>query len=186
MTTTTPITSAEPLPALPAEVTAEWLGSKLGHKVKAATMTRTIFGTASKLFFSIEYADEVTDPASRPAHVCVKGVFDPAMVASQPWTVSLAQRESDFFAVIAPTIKHMGYPRGWWGGKSDKQGIAITSDLTYEGCTFPPEVASYGLDMVLEGAAQIAGLHAQFWGKSQEDYPCELCQQRVCAQERGG
>lgn len=186
MTTTTEAPkNMETLPALPAEVTAEWLGSKLGHKVKAVTMTRTIFGTASKLFFSIEYADEVADPASRPTHVCVKGVFDPAMVASQPWTVSLAQREADFFAIIAPTIKHMGYPRGWWGGKSDKQGIAITSDLTYEGCTFPPEVASYPLQTVLDGVAQIAGLHAQFWGKSQADYPCELYQQQVHAQEWG-
>lgn len=89
--------------------------------------------------------------------------------------MSLAQRESDFFAKIAPTIKHMGYPKGWWGGKSDSQGIAIMSDLVYEGCTFPPEVASYPLETVLDGAAQMAGLHAQFWGKSQEDYPCELC-----------
>lgn len=167
--------SMERLPASPSEITAEWLGSKLGHKVRAATMTRTIFGTASKLFFSIEYADEVADAASRPAHVCVKGVFDPDIAAAQPWTVSLAQREADFFAKIAPTIKHMGYPKGWWGGKSDSQGIAIMSDLTHEGCTFPPEVASYTLEAVLDGAAQIAGLHAQFWGKSQEDYPCECC-----------
>ena len=92
-------------------------------------MTRSILGTASKLFFSIEYADEVADAGSRPAHVCIKGVFDPVMVSAQPWMVSLAQREADFFAKIAPTIKHMGYPKGWWGGKSDSQGIAISEQL---------------------------------------------------------
>ncbi|KAH8657822.1 kinase-like domain-containing protein [Xylariales sp. PMI_506] len=163
--------STEQLPALPEEVTAEWLGSKLGHKIKKLTMTRTIFGTASKLFFSIEYEDEVADPKSRPTDICVKGVFDPAMIASQPWTVSLAQREADFFSKIAPIIKHMGYPTAWWGGTSEKQGIAIMSDLSKEGCTFAPEVAAYPLDKIKSGAAQIAGLHAQFWGKSQEDYP---------------
>ena len=47
----------ERLPLVPEEVTAEWLGSKLGQKVKSITMTRTIFSTGSKLFFSIEYAD---------------------------------------------------------------------------------------------------------------------------------
>ena len=164
----------ERLPLVPEEVTAEWLGSKLGQKVKSITMTRTIFSTGSKLFFSIEYADEVADPNSRPSHVCVKGVFDPAWVIAEPWTVSLAQREADFFAKIAPSIKHMGYPKGWWGGTDDKQGIAIMSDLNYEGCTFPPDVANQPLDKVPEGAAQIAGLHAQFWGKSEEDYPCEF------------
>ncbi|KAI1399313.1 aminoglycoside phosphotransferase [Hypoxylon fuscum] len=164
-------TSTEELPALPAEVTAQWLGSKLGHKIKSVSMTRTIFGTNSKLFFSIEYADDVADTSSRPTHICVKGVFDPVMAESQPWTVSLAQREADFFTKIAPIIKHMGYPKGWWGGTTKKQGISIMTDLTHEGCTFPPEAASYPLEKVLDGAAQIAGLHAQFWGKSQEDYP---------------
>lgn len=172
--TFTTTASIEQLPLIPAEVTAQWLGSKLGQEIKSVSMTRTIFGTGSKLFFSIEYADEAVDPSTRPTHICVKGVFDPAFVATEPWTLSLAQREADFFAKIAPAIKHMGYPRGWWGGTSDKQGVAIMSDLTHEGCTFPPEVASYPLEKVLDGAAQMAGLHAQFWGKSQEDYPCEF------------
>lgn len=165
--------STERLPAIPAEVTAEWLGSKLGHKVRSAKLTRTIFGTGSKLFFHIEYVDEVADPSVRPTYVCVKGVFDPAFAAAEPWTLSLAQHEADFFAKIAPTIKHMGYPRGWWGGASEEQGIAIMSDLSQEECTFPPEAASYPLEKVLDGVAQMAGLHAQFWGKS-EDYPCEI------------
>ncbi|KAI0884237.1 aminoglycoside phosphotransferase [Annulohypoxylon maeteangense] len=163
--------SLEKLPAIPAEVSTQWLESKLGHKIKSASLTRSIFGTGSKLFFTIEYAVEIADVNSRPTNICVKGVFDPAMVESQPWTLSLAQREANFFAKIAPSIKHMGYPRGWWGGTSDSQGIAIMSDLTHEGCTFPSEAASYPVEKALDGAAQIAGLHAQFWGKSQDDYP---------------
>lgn len=167
-------TCTEVLPAVPGDITARWLESKLGHKIRSVSLslTRSIFGTASKLFFTIEYADEVPDPNSRPTHICVKGVFDPAMAKSQPWTVDLAQREADFFDKLAPLIKNMGYPKGWWGGRSDTQGIVIMSDLVYEGCTFPPEVTSYPLERVLDGAAQIAALHARFWGKSQDDYPC--------------
>ncbi|KAF3064416.1 putative aminoglycoside phosphotransferase protein [Daldinia childiae] len=163
--------STEKLPLVPDEVTALWLGSKLGHKIKSVSLTRTIFGTGTKLFYFVEYENEVADLSSRPSHICVKGIFDRVMFESQPWTLSLAQREADFFAKIAPAIKHMGYPRGWWGGRSEEQGIAIMSDLVHEGCTFPSEAASYPLETVLEGVYQIAGLHAQFWGKSQEDYP---------------
>lgn len=165
----------EKLPAVPADVTAGWLGSVLGHKIKSITLTDTILGTGSKLFFTIEYADDIADPSARPIHICVKGVFEPAMLAAHPWTLLLAKHEARFFAKMAPIIKHMGYPRGWWGGTSDTQGIAIMSDLTHEGCTFPGEAASYPLEKALDGAAQIAGLHAQFWGQSAEqDFPCQF------------
>ncbi|KAI1762426.1 aminoglycoside phosphotransferase [Hypoxylon sp. FL1150] len=176
-------TCLEELPALPSDVTAQWLESKLGHKIASVSLspTRSIFGTAGKLFFTIEYADEAADPTSRPTHICMKGVFDPAMAKSQPWTLDLAQREAQFFEKLAPLIKNMGYPRGWWGGKSDRQGIAIMSDLVYEGCTFPPQVASYPLEKVLDGAAQIAALHARFWGKSQEDHPWITNDYDACA-----
>ncbi|KAI5868219.1 kinase-like domain-containing protein [Durotheca rogersii] len=164
-------TGTERLPAIPEEVTAQWLESKLGHKIKSVKMTRGVFGAAGKLFFDVEYEDDATDASSRSNHICVKGVFDPVMFASQPWTVSMAQREADFYSKIAPTIKNMGFPKGLWGGTSKEQGIAVMSDLIREGCSIPPEAASYSVEKVLDGAEQIAGLHAQFWGKSEDDYP---------------
>ncbi|KAJ3550024.1 hypothetical protein NM208_g180 [Fusarium decemcellulare] len=76
----------EQLPALPADFTPEWFSSKLGHKVKSVENTRNIWGTASKLFYTLTYEDESTE--ERPQHICVKGVFDPDMIEKQPWTVS--------------------------------------------------------------------------------------------------
>jgi hypothetical protein len=160
------------LPAIPSELTPEWLGSKLGHKIKSVENTRNIWGTGSKLYYTITYADESTEP--RPAYVCIKGIFDPAMVATQPWTVAHAQLNADFFTRLAPQIKNMIFPKGWWSGASDKQGIAIMSDLYHEGCTFPPEVASYSVEQVMNGVEQLAGLHAEYWGRTQEDHPCKL------------
>lgn len=93
--------SAEKLPALPSDITPEWLGAKLGHKIKSVENTRNIWGTASKLFYTITYDHSSSE--DRPEHVCVKGVFDPKMIEAQPWTVSLAQREAEFFSEIAPT-----------------------------------------------------------------------------------
>lgn len=167
---------AQKLPVLPADLTIEWLSSKLGHKVKSVENTRNIWGTASKLFYTITYEDgqEKEDTDKRPTHVCIKGVFDPETIAAQPWTVSLAVREADFFIKLAPTIKDDAvFPRAWWSGNNETQGIVIMDDLTKFGCTFPPEVASYPVEKVIKGVETLAGLHAKYWGKSQEDYPCK-------------
>ncbi|KAF3015279.1 hypothetical protein E8E14_006441 [Neopestalotiopsis sp. 37M] len=162
--------SVETLPTLPADITTEWLSSKLGHKVKSIENTSNIWGTASKLFYTITYEDD-GNSSDRPTYICIKGVFDPKMIEAQPWTVSLAQRESEFFSEVAPHVKNMIFPTGWWAGKSEKQGIAIMSDLTKEGCSFAAEVASYPVEKVMNGVAQLASLHAQYWGQSQDDHP---------------
>lgn len=165
----------EQLPTLPSDLTPQWFSAKLGHKIKSIENTRNIWGTASKLFYNITYENE-TDQ-EMPVNICVKGVFDPKMIKAQPWTVSLAQREAEFFSKVAPNVNHMIFPRGWWSGTDEKQGIAIMNDLVSEGCTFPAEVASYSVDKVKNGVEQLAGLHAQYWGQSQEDHPCKnLCE----------
>lgn len=162
----------EQLPALPEDITAAWLESKLGlGPVASIEMTRAIHGTESKLFFTVNYGDDRA--IERPTHVCIKGVFDPEMVKAQPWTVTLAQREADFFNLLAPKLKNMGFPRCWWAGKSDKQGIAIMNDLNAESCTFKAMADTWPVEKVLEGVEQFAGLHAQFWGATVEDHPCE-------------
>lgn len=164
--------TGEILPTLPDHITPEWLSAKLGQKVKAIENTRNIWGTASKLFYSITYEDE-GDGSERPTDICIKGVFDPKMIAAQPWTVSLAQREAEFFSQIAPQVDNMIFPKGWWSGVGESQGIAIMNDLSKEGCSFAAEVASYPVAKVMNGVEQLAGLHAKYWGQSQEDHPCK-------------
>ncbi|PNP40523.1 hypothetical protein TGAMA5MH_07520 [Trichoderma gamsii] len=162
--------TSEQLPAVPSDITAEWLGAKLGQKIKSIENTHNIWGTGSKLFYTITYEDE-SSSKPRPSHVCIKGVFDPKMIEEQPWTVSLAQREADFFSKIAPGLENMLFPKGWWSGQNEKQGIAIMDDLTKDGVQFPPEVASYSVDQVMNGVQQLAGLHAKYWGQSQDVHP---------------
>ncbi|KAK6193571.1 hypothetical protein LQW54_012320 [Pestalotiopsis sp. IQ-011] len=165
--------SIAPLPALLSEVTAEWLSSKLGHEVRSIENTRNIWGTASKLFYAITYAEDDGGASDkRPAHICIKGVFDPETIEKQPWTVSLAQREAEFFSQVAPQVKNMIFPKGWWAGISEKQGIAIMNDLTKEGCSFAAEVAAYPVEKVMNGVEQLAGIHAQYWGQSQKEHQC--------------
>lgn len=168
-------TQSEHLPTVQSEITAEWLGAQLGHKIRSLENTQNIWGTGSKLFYTIEYEDgRETTGSDRPKHICVKGVFDPKMVESQPWTVPLAQREADFFSKVAPALENstMIFPKGWWSATSEKQGIAIMEDLTKSGCTFAPEVAAYPYEKVMNGVEQLAGLHAKYWGQGLEDHPC--------------
>lgn len=164
----------ETLPALPSDITPEWLSSKLGHKVISITNTRNIWGTESKLFYTLFYDDHESANGERPTHICIKGVFDPEMIAAQPWTVGQAQDEAEIFEKLLPNIENMILPKAWWSGKSTKQGIIIMNDLAAEGCTFPPEVASYPVEAVKKGVEQLAGLHAQHWGQSPQDQPCSL------------
>ncbi|EAA29124.3 hypothetical protein GE21DRAFT_3703 [Neurospora crassa] len=171
-----PKPSAQQLPTVPSEITPEWLSSRLGHKIKSIKHTCSIWGTGSKLFYTITYEDD-THTAARPTHICIKGVFDPTMLASQPWTLSLAQREADFFSLLAPDLlladknTLINFPQTWWAGTDNSQGISIMTDLTSSGCTFPPDLASYPLSTVLEGIDQLAALHARYWGQSEATHP---------------
>lgn len=167
-------TTTQELPLVPEAITPEWLGSKLGQKIKSIEETRRIMGTGSKVFYTITYEDGNDADESRPKHVCIKGVFDPEMVRDQPWTVSLAQREADFYTKIAPSVHgYMTYPKCWWSGTSEKQGIVVMTDLVHKGCIFPPEIATYSVENVKDAVEQLAGLHAQYWGQSEHNHPCK-------------
>lgn len=170
-----PESSAQQLPTVPSEITPEWLSPKLGHKIKSLEHTRSIWGTGSKLFYTITYADDNHSSSTRPTHICIKGVFDPTMLASQPWTLPLAQREADFFSHLAPDLladtTPINFPKTYWASTSPHQGISIMDDLYTSGCTVPPELASYPLSTVLEGIDQLATLHARYWGQSQLNHP---------------
>ncbi|KAJ7650052.1 kinase-like domain-containing protein [Roridomyces roridus] len=155
--------SHEWLPAVPADLTLSWFESVLKLKIKSVEQTRAIWGTGAKLFFTLTYDDD-DDDTERPTYICVKGVFDPAMAAAQPWTILLVQNEALFYSVLAPQITRMGYPKAWWSGTSEKQGISIMNDLTSEGCVFKPMTEPWTVEQALEGVEQLAGLHSQYWG----------------------
>ncbi|POS69822.1 hypothetical protein DHEL01_v211786 [Diaporthe helianthi] len=158
------------LPTLPEEVTAGWLGSQLGHEIKDVDLTRVISGTETKLFFTISYTGN-DEGSERPTRICIKGCFDPAIVAAQPWTITLAQREAEFYTKMAPNIKHMGYPKCWGADWSERQGITIMNDLNAEGCTFRDTKDAWSVEEVMKGVEQLAGLHGQYWGAKVEDHP---------------
>ncbi|KAF4435945.1 putative aminoglycoside phosphotransferase protein [Fusarium austroafricanum] len=163
-----------PLPALPEQVTAVWLGLVLGHKIESIELTRSILNaTASKLFFTIKYQDDNSDE-DRPTNVCLKGGFNPAMLANEQYRdllIAAYTNEARFFSRVAPTLSHISLPKVWWAGNSDEQGILVMDDLQHAGFTFGNPQDDWSVEQTKAGVEQLAALHASSWGVSQADCP---------------
>ncbi|KAI1136816.1 kinase-like domain-containing protein [Hypoxylon sp. FL0543] len=168
------------LPSLPEHVTASWLASVLGQKVKAIELTKSILNaSAGKLFITITYDDDNGGSAEptekdtkRPTKVCIKGGFNPVFIARYPdFLIALYKHEADFFKRVAPNLDHIDLPRSYWAGNSATQGIVIMDDLETLGAEFGEPLNAWPVDRVLAAVEQLAGLHAGTWGIQASDYP---------------
>ncbi|KAF4473052.1 aminoglycoside phosphotransferase [Fusarium albosuccineum] len=162
------------LPTIPEQVTASWLSEVLGQKIKSIDLTNSILNaTASKLFVTIEYDDE-GDETSRPSHVCLKGGFNPAMLAIEGYReilVTMFTREAKFFNLVAPKLHNISLPKVWWAGSNSEQAILVMEDLNHGGFTFGNPEYDWSVERVKLGIEQLAALHASTWGYSMEDHP---------------
>ncbi|KAJ4267252.1 hypothetical protein NW762_003356 [Fusarium torreyae] len=163
-----------PLPTIPEQVTASWLGNVLGQKVKSVKLTRSVLNaTASKLFITIEYQYDNSEE-DRPKHVCIKGGFNPAMLATEGYKellIAAYTNEAKFFSLVAPTLSHISLPKIWWAGTGEEQGILVMEDLNHAGFTFGSPEDVWSAERVKAGVEQLAALHASTWGYSYKDYP---------------
>ncbi|KAI5460389.1 kinase-like domain-containing protein [Mariannaea sp. PMI_226] len=164
------------LPLVPEEVTAEWIGSVLGLKVQSIELTSSVLNaTASKLFVTITYEDD-EEAADRPTYVCLKGGFNPDMLAIPHYRELLVKaytREVKFFELVAPKLDNITLPKAWWCGMNSEQGQAIVmmDDLNHYGYTFGDPVNDSSVEFVKQGVEQLAALHASTWGWTMESHP---------------
>lgn len=93
------LNSSEALPVTPDQVTAEWCSDVLGCVVKDLKVIKTIHGTASKIILELIYADTTGQEFTLPDRVCVKGGFDPNILAMFPGLTTLYRREAEFYYV---------------------------------------------------------------------------------------
>ncbi|KAI1753833.1 kinase-like domain-containing protein [Xylaria castorea] len=156
--------SAPILPAIPDEVTPEWLSSVLGVKVKSVKRTNELAGTATKVCVTAGNDDG-------EKQLCIKGGFNPAFIQQMPWIVMIYQREVEFFNRIAPKLKDMELPQAYWAGHTPSQGIVVMEDLAARGCQFGNPVETWPVSRVRQGVEQLAALHAKTWGVRPADYP---------------
>ncbi|KAM0208079.1 hypothetical protein ACHAPA_011351 [Fusarium lateritium] len=163
-----------PLPTVPEQVTASWLSKVLRQNVNSAELIRSVLNaTASKLFFTIDYEDNKPEE-DRAIHICIKGGFNPAMLAVKGYKdllVAAYINEAMFFSVVAPTLSHISLPKVWWAGNKGEQGIVVMEDLNHAGFTFGNPQDVWSAAQVKTGVEQLAALHASTWGYSYTDYP---------------
>lgn len=163
----------QPLPTVPEQVTASWLASVLELNLKAAELTKSILNaTASKLFVTLTYEDDDVE-AVRPTYLCLKGGFNPAMLAVEGYReilITMYTRETKFFNLVAPKLTNMSLPKVWWAGSDSQQAILAMDDLNYKGFTFGNPVETWPVERVMTGVEQLAALHAGTWGMSMADH----------------
>ncbi|KAL4725696.1 hypothetical protein ACLX1H_007847 [Fusarium chlamydosporum] len=161
--------SSNTLPVTPEEVTSAWLSRALGVGIKNFEITSIIHGTATKLFLTIEFADNVQTEISN--RVVVKGGFNPVITKVFPEMWATYRREAEFYYYVAP-LTTMLLPRIWFAGTDmvNGQGIVIMSDVSGE-AIFGTMLEPWTPSRVGEGLKQLASLHAKTWNTKEEDYP---------------
>jgi len=154
---------------VPEEITASWLGSVLGNKVKSFEITNSILNaTAGKIFITVTYEDEEDAATPRPTYICLKGGFNPAMLAMEGYSEILKKmysKEVEFFNVVAPTLTNINLPKVWKAVENPEQGqgILVMDDLS-KAHTFGDPVEDWPVERVKAGVEQLAALHAGTWG----------------------
>ncbi|KAF4995617.1 hypothetical protein FGRMN_5008 [Fusarium graminum] len=161
--------SSEPLPLTVEELTATWFTKVLGQPVKDAKIVEAIHGTASKILIQLTYKSTDNDT---PTRVCVRGGFNPALVASFPFMFAVYRLESEFYHYLAPKIKIPLPPTIFIGTDTvNGQGLVVLGDLKAKGYTFGDPLQPWPVDRTKAGVMQLATLHASTWGDKGNDIP---------------
>lgn len=148
-------------------LTPNWLGAALsltapGTVVDSVEVESVIWGTATKVFLKVHYAER--DPDGPGEALCVKGGFQDELrdVAGVGYRV-----EAAFYRDIAPYLG-VPLPRAWFAGvdESINQGLVVTDDLRAHQAAFGRAGMTYSVDEVAAGLELHATWHARTWGRS--------------------
>lgn len=159
----------QPLPVTEEELDASWFSSIMDQReVAAVKVIERIHSTSSKILIELTYASE-QDAA--PAHVCVKGGFNKALIQQQPMLIDVYRVECGFFYHLAPRLS-MRIPLSYWSTTDTAgQGLVVMQDLKAAGYSFGEVLQPWTVPRVQRGLEQLAHLHAKTWGAKQEDHP---------------
>lgn len=161
------------LPRTVEELTAEWLTNALSGRCPGLTVTsltteKIIWGTATKVLVTAQYAGHTGD--APPHRLCIKGEFDARVREVLEIKMTGTQVEANFFNDIAPQLG-VPLPRHWYGGSEPGMGILVLEDLYAQGFSFGTPTEAWSPEMVSEGLEILALLHGSTWGPRRLDAP---------------
>jgi hypothetical protein len=160
------MTRTESLPRNLDELTPEWLTAALGQRspgtvVDSVAVESVIWGTATKVFLTVGYADRPED--GPPEALCVKGGFQDELRA----VAGVGYRqEAAFYRDLAPALDGVALPPCWYAGvdETGDQGLVICDDLRAHRVSFGRAGMAYTVDEVAAGLELQAAWHARTWG----------------------
>ncbi|KAL1875481.1 hypothetical protein VTK73DRAFT_10031 [Phialemonium thermophilum] len=157
------------LPKVPEDITAEWLCPKIGLQNATITFKRLIAGTATLVFMTVTPEKANGHPTGsntkEPLDICIKGGFNPSMLARFPFLLSLFSREVDFFNNVAPIVPRLNLPEKFWASKNSENAVLVMKDVAAsDGYVFADPVGTWPVGRVKLVVEQFAALHAATWG----------------------
>ncbi|KAK6842748.1 kinase-like domain-containing protein [Apiospora arundinis] len=157
----------EALPLVPEDITAAWCSKVLGKSVKSAVITKEYHGTASKLIVELTYEKDNAGPSS----ICVKGGFNPDLLAKMPMVKFVLRREAEFYYYVAPLVD-LRLPKPYFCTTDtvNGQGIVVMEDLS-DDTEFGSPMKPWKVDTVRSNVEQLAKLHAGTWNPDESKFP---------------
>lgn len=187
-TTTTHLESNGPLPLAVDQITLAWLSKVLQTQVESLKVQDILHGSGSKVLVEASYSSSSTitsnhsskdgrviAAATPPTRLCIKGGFNPELLAMLPTLFAVYRLEAQFYHHIAPQIPGLRLIPSYWCGvdhpSGKGQGIVILQDVRAAGYTFGDPLQTWPVDRVRGALSQLAHLHAATWGAKQADFP---------------
>jgi hypothetical protein len=147
---------------VPAEVdgvTAEWLTAALAEGrpetvVSSVAVEQVIHGSLTKVLLAVDYE---ANPHGIPTSLYLKAAFEDHGIPTS------VRSEAVFYAVGQPEVDVVT-PQPYAAVHDDEQGVVVMENVVDSGATITDPREPWSVELVADGLAQLASLHARWWG----------------------
>jgi len=147
------------VPGSLAEVTPEWLSGALelrhpGTGVGAVAVEDVVHGSLTKVLLAVGFD---SNPHDLPGSLYLKAAFEDHGIPTS------VRSEAVFYDVGQPEVS-VATPTPYAAVHDDVEGVVVMENLVASGCTISDPREGWGVELVADGLAQLASLHARWWG----------------------
>ena len=148
-----------PVPAALDDVTSEWLTTALaagrpGTIVSSLSVEDVVHGSLTKALLAVDYA---ANPHDIPASLYLKAAYEDHGIPTS------VRSEAVFYAVGQPEVDVVT-PQPYAAVHDDDAGVVVMENVVASGGTVTDPRVPWSVDLVADGLAQLASLHARWWG----------------------
>jgi hypothetical protein len=141
------------------DVTADWMTDALaeaqpGTVVSSIAIEQVIHGSLTKVLLAIDFA---ANPHAIPSSLYLKAAFEDHGIPTS------VRSEAVFYAIGQPEVD-MSTPEPYAAVYDDEHGVVVMENVVATGATITDPRVGWSVDLVADGLAQLASLHARWWG----------------------